>query len=265
MNIDVLLICYLLVILIFFIGANLMKKTTLMILILMLVFSATTFSQKKKPAQTQTQSIELKTKMDTLSYSLGMQFAKDLMQNNVAINPEIFSKALADILNKNNPSLSDDQVQEAITNLNNDLRQKDMENQKVKSEENLKKANEFLQKSSQQAGVKVTPSGLQYKEILAGTGATPKPEDTVEVHYTGKLIDGKVFDSSVERGQTIKFPLNQVIKGWTEGLQMMKEGGKAMLFIPPDLGYGDRGAGGVIGPNEALIFEVELIKVFKKN
>ncbi len=242
-----------------------MKKTAILILTLMLVFSTTAFSQKKKPTQSQTQSIELKSKMDTLSYSLGMQFGKDLMQNNVAINPEIFSKALADILNKNIPLLSDDQVQEAIMNLNNELRQKDMENQKVKSEENLQRATEFLQKNSQQAGVKVMPSGLQYKEIVAGNGAAPKAEDTVEVHYTGKLIDGKVFDSSVERGQTIKFPLNQVIKGWTEGLQLMKEGGKALLFIPPDLGYGDRGAGGVIGPNEALIFEVELIKVFKKN
>lgn len=234
-------------------------------LTIMLVFSTTMYSQKKKPTQAQTQNIELKTKVDTLSYSLGMQFGKDLMQNNVQINPEIFSKALADILNKNIPLLSDEQVQEAIMNLNNELRQKDMENQKVISEGNLQKAKEFLQKNSQQAGVKVTPSGLQYKEIVAGTGITPAAEDTVEVHYTGKLIDGKVFDSSVERGQTIKFPLNQVIKGWTEGLQLMKEGGKAMLFIPPDLGYGDRGAGGVIGPNEALIFEVELIKVFKKN
>lgn len=242
-----------------------MKKTAILVLAMVLVFTTTTFSQKKKPILTQPQSIELKTKMDTLSYSLGMQFGKDLMQNNVAINPEIFSKALTDILNKNNPLLSDDQVQAAIMNLNNELREKDMENQKKMSDANLNKAKEFLQKNSQQAGVKVTSSGLQYKELVAGTGISPKAEDTVEVHYTGKLIDGKVFDSSVERGQTIKFPLNQVIKGWTEGLQLMKEGGKAMLFIPPDLGYGDRGAGGVIGPNEALIFEVELIKVFKKN
>lgn len=242
-----------------------MKKTAILILAMVLVFTTTTFSQKKKPTQTQSQSIELKTKMDTLSYSLGMQFGRDLMQNNVAINPEIFSKALTDMLNKNIPLLTDDQVQEAIMNLNNELREKEMENQKKMSEANLNKAKEFLQKNSQQAGVKVTSSGLQYKELVAGTGISPKAEDTVEVHYTGKLIDGKVFDSSVERGQTIKFPLNQVIKGWTEGLQLMKEGGKAMLFIPPDLGYGDRGAGGVIGPNEALIFEVELIKVFKKN
>jgi len=252
-----------LVILIFLIGANLMKKTAILILTIMLVFTSTTFSQKKKPTTPPT--IELKTKTDTLSYSLGMQFGKDLMQNEVKIDPEIFVKALKDVLENTVPLLSDEQVQQAIMNLNNELRQKDMEKQQAMSSENLKKAQEFLQKNSQQAGVKVTPSGLQYKEITPGTGIQPKAEDTVEVHYTGKLIDGKVFDSSVERGQTIKFPLNQVIKGWTEGLQLMKEGGKSILYIPPDLGYGERGAGGVIGPNEALIFEVELIKVYKKN
>lgn len=240
-----------------------MKKTAILMLTMMLVITTTTFSQKKKTAQTQ--NIELKTKMDTLSYSLGVQFGKDLMQNNVKINPDIFSKALSDVINSRLIFLSDEQVQEAIMNLNNELRQKDMEKQQMMAQENLNKAKEFLQKNSQQPGVKVTPSGLQYKEMVAGKGITPTAEDTVEVHYTGKLLDGRVFDSSVERGQTIKFPLNQVIKGWTEGLQLMKEGGKAILYIPSELGYGDRGAGGVIGPNEALIFEVELIKVFKKN
>lgn len=240
-----------------------MKKTAILILTLMLVFTSTTFSQKKKP--TVSSNLELKTKIDTLSYSLGMQFGRDLLQNEVKINPDIFIKGLKDVLESTIPLLSDDQVQQAIMNLNNELRQKDMEKQQEISSENLKKAKEFLQKNSQQAGVKVTPSGLQYKEITPGTGIQPKAEDTVEVHYTGKLINGTVFDSSIERGQTLKFPLNQVIKGWTEGLQLMKEGGKSILYIPPDLGYGERGAGGVIGPNEALIFEVELIKVYKKN
>lgn len=111
-------------------------------------------------------------------------------------------------------------------------------------------------------GYTTTASGLKYKVVKEGTGAMPKAEDTVEVHYTGKLLDGTVFDSSVERGQTISFPLNGVIKGWTEGLQLMKEGAKYEFIIPSYLAYGERGTpGGPIGPNATLYFEVELFKV----
>lgn len=111
-------------------------------------------------------------------------------------------------------------------------------------------------------GYTTTASGLKYKVVKEGTGAMPKAEDTVEVHYTGKLLDGTVFDSSVERGETISFPLNGVIKGWTEGLQLMKEGAKYEFIIPPYLAYGERGTpGGPIGPNATLYFEVELFKV----
>jgi FKBP-type peptidyl-prolyl cis-trans isomerase FklB len=119
----------------------------------------------------------------------------------------------------------------------------------------------FLDKNKSAEGVKVTASGLQYKIIKEGTGKSPKATDNVTVHYTGKLIDGTVFDSSIQRGQPATFGLNQVIAGWTEGLQLLKEGGKAILYIPYNLGYGERGAGGQIPPFSALIFEVELIKV----
>ena len=125
----------------------------------------------------------------------------------------------------------------------------------------MKKANEFLAENAKKPGVKTTASGLQYKIIKEGTGKRPTDKDTVKVHYTGKLIDGKVFDSSVQRGQPVEFPLGGVIKGWTEGLKLIKEGGKIMLFIPPELGYGARGAGQTIPPNSALIFEVELLEV----
>lgn len=238
-----------------------MKKTAILILTILLVANATTFSQVKTKTK---KTIVLKNSTDTLSYSLGMQFGKDLMQNNVRINPDIFIEAMKTILNNGLPLLTEEQAQESIMNLNNELRQKETEMQQKISRENLEKASAFLQKNSMEPGVKVTASGLQYKEVVPGTGISPTAEDTVEVHYTGKLINGQVFDSSIDRGQTIKFPLNQVIKGWTEGLQLMKEGGKSILYIPPALGYGERGAGGVIGPNEALIFEVELIKVYKK-
>lgn len=125
----------------------------------------------------------------------------------------------------------------------------------------LAKGEKFLEDNAKKDGVKVTASGLQYKVITEGTGRSPKATDTVEVHYEGTLIDGKVFDSSYRRKESIEFPLNQVIAGWTEGVQLMKEGAKFRFFIPSKLAYGSRGAGRDIGPNEALIFDVELIKV----
>lgn len=125
----------------------------------------------------------------------------------------------------------------------------------------LAKGEKFLEDNAKKEGVTVTASGLQYKVITPGTGKSPQATDTVEVHYEGTLIDGTVFDSSYRRGESIEFPLNRVIPGWTEGVQLMQEGGKYRFFIPSRLAYGPRGAGGVIGPNQALIFDVELIKV----
>jgi len=123
------------------------------------------------------------------------------------------------------------------------------------------KGEKFLEDNAKKDGVTVTASGLQYKVITPGTGKSPKATDTVEVHYEGTLIDGTVFDSSYRRKESIEFPLNGVIAGWTEGVQLMQEGAKYRFFIPSKLAYGSRGAGGVIGPNQALIFDVELIKV----
>lgn len=125
----------------------------------------------------------------------------------------------------------------------------------------LAKGEKFLEDNAKKEGVKVTPSGLQYLVITEGSGKSPKATDTVEVHYEGTLINGTVFDSSYRRKESIEFPLNRVIAGWTEGVQLMKEGAKYRFFIPSKLAYGSRGAGRDIGPNEALIFDVELIKV----
>ena len=128
-------------------------------------------------------------------------------------------------------------------------------------EEQVSESKSFLEENKDKPGITVTDSGLQYKVLLEGTGKSPSATDTVTVHYEGTLTDGTKFDSSYDRGTPLSFPLNQVIKGWTEGLQLMKEGGKYKFFIPSELAYGPRGAGGVIGPNEDLIFTVELIRV----
>lgn len=127
--------------------------------------------------------------------------------------------------------------------------------------ENMKKGAAFLNENKKKEGVHVTSSGLQYKILQEGTGKSPKATDTVRVHYRGTTIEGREFDSSYRRGEPIEFPLNGVIKGWTEGLQLMKEGGKAELYIPSNLAYGPNGAGSAIGPNETLIFVVELLEV----
>ncbi|MEQ1860115.1 MAG: FKBP-type peptidyl-prolyl cis-trans isomerase [Chthoniobacteraceae bacterium] len=125
----------------------------------------------------------------------------------------------------------------------------------------LERGQKYLKDNSTKEGVKTTASGLQYKMVKEGTGRTPTATETVVVHYKGTTIDGKEFDSSYKRGEPAEFPLNRVIPGWTEGLQLVKEGGKALLYIPSELAYGKRGAGGDIGPDETLIFEVELLKI----
>ncbi len=131
----------------------------------------------------------------------------------------------------------------------------------VMAESPIEKGEKYLAENAKKEGVKTTASGLQYKVLKEGEGKTPKATDTVQVHYRGTLLDGTEFDSSIKRGEPAEFPLNRVIKGWTEGVQLMKEGSKYQFVIPPQLAYGDRGAGGPIGPNETLIFEVELLKI----
>ena len=131
----------------------------------------------------------------------------------------------------------------------------------VMAQSSLEDGQRFLKENAEKQGVKTTPSGLQYKVLSEGSGKSPKATDVVVVNYRGTLINGKEFDSSYKAGQPIEFPLNRVIPGWTEGVQLMKEGAKFEFFIPSNLAYGPRGAGGVIGPDETLIFEVELLKV----
>ena len=192
--------------------------------------------------------------MDSVSYSLGVLFAQNFKSGEkITIDADAMAKGFSDAVN--GTELIKMEKANAI------FSQYMAENSKKKFAGALEQGQKFLAENGKRPSVKTTASGLQYEVIKEGTGVMPKATDKVTVHYHGTLLNGKVFDSSVERGQPIDFPVNGVIQGWQEGLQLMKEGAKWKFFIPSELAYGERGAGGDIGPYEALIFEVELIKI----
>jgi FKBP-type peptidyl-prolyl cis-trans isomerase FklB len=196
---------------------------------------------------------------DPKSYALGFQIGKDMASSGLGAEDFDLKELLdgfTDGLN-DKAKLNDQQIQQAMTTLQERVKSKMID----KSRKNLEKANEFLKTNKDKEGVQTTKSGLQYLSLQAGKGKTPTLTSTVKVHYEGKLLSGKVFDSSIARGEPIEFPVNGVIPGWTEALQRMKVGDKWKLFIPPGLAYGERGAGADIGPNELLVFEVELLDV----
>lgn len=202
--------------------------------------------------------------MDKLSYALGMSMGHNFKGSGIkAINADDFAAGVAAVYDGTKPAMSYDEakriVQDFFTNL-----EKEMQAEAAKAgAENLKIGEAFLSENAKREGVTTTASGLQYEVIRKGAGDRPAASDRVEVHYTGKLIDGTVFDSSVERGVPATFGVTQVIPGWVEALQLMREGDKWRLYIPSALAYGENGAGGVIGPNMTLIFDVELLRVIK--
>lgn len=204
----------------------------------------------------------LKTEKDSLSYAFGVFYGNVFQQNGLEeVNFDAFSKGAQDGFSKD--SADDKFTREgAMEFINNYFQKMEMK----KAAENLEKGNKFLEENKTKDGVIVDSSGLQYKVLTEGNGAQPKETDVVKVHYHGTLIDGTVFDSSVERGEPAQFPLDRVIRGWTIGVQKMKVGSKYMLYIPADLGYGmNVRPGGKLGPNETLIFEVELLDIVKEN
>lgn len=205
--------------------------------------------------------VKLQTKTDSISYAIGMDVAVNLKSQNIEVNPEAMAKGLIDLIKGNKVVIADSVKVKIIEDFQMEHQKKQEEQAAKQAEENKKAGQEFLDKNKSKAGVKVTASGLQYEVIKEGTGKAPTLNSKVTVHYEGKLVDGKIFDSSYERNEPITFPLNGVIQGWQEGLQLMKEGSTYMLYIPSALGYGERGAGQVIPGNATLIFKVELIKV----
>ena len=193
--------------------------------------------------------------MDKISYAIGLSMGQNLLGSGVTkMEYSDLAEGIKDVLEKQQPKISYQEAQTILGKFFQELEEKIAGEQKAAGEK-------FLEENKKREGVKVTPSGLQYEVVEATIGQKPKATDTVKVHYEGTLIDGTVFDSSYKRGEPISFGLNQVIAGWTEGVQLMSVGSKYKLYIPYNLGYGAQGAGGSIPPYSALIFTVELLAI----
>ncbi|WP_226703458.1 FKBP-type peptidyl-prolyl cis-trans isomerase [Microbulbifer elongatus] len=216
--------------------------------------------------------IKLESQEQKVSYIIAEDMANRLKSQEVALDPNIVAMALNDVASGRESRLSEEEKQEVIKVFQESMQAKQKELMakqeaefKASADKNLEEGKKFLEENAKKEGVQTTDSGLQYKVITAGTGASPTETSVVEVDYKGTLIDGTEFDSSYKNGKPVQFPVNGVIKGWTEALQLMKEGAKWELYIPSDLAYGPGGAGGLIGPNATLIFEVELHKADASN
>lgn len=203
--------------------------------------------------------------MDKLSYALGMSMGHNFKGTGIkTLNSADFAAGVASVYDGVKPEMTFDEAKRIVNEYFAKLEAEMQAEAAKQGEVNRKNGEVFLTENAKREGIKVTESGLQYEVLESGKGDSPKASDNVEVHYTGKLVDGTVFDSSVERGVPASFGVTQVIPGWVEALQLMHEGDKWRLYIPSDLAYGPNGAGGVIGPNMTLIFDVELLRVIKK-
>lgn len=215
----------------------------------------------QSPAPKSQSPLVLTTDKDKTSYALGLSIGKGLRRDSVEVEPKIFLRGLEDAMAGGKTLLTDEEAQAAMNALQNDLRKAQGERMQQAAEKNKAAGEAFLAANKTKDGVVTLPSGLQYKILQEGTGPKPTASDSVVCNYRGTLIDGTEFDSSYKRGQPATFPVGQVIKAWTEALQLMPVGSKWQLFIPSELGYGARGAGADIGPNATLIFEVELLSI----
>ena len=225
---------------------------------------STSTTAKKAPVTTRsTTALALKTQKDKASYALGMKIGSDLRKQgvNASVDPAVAARGFKDALAGTKSQLTDDEVRAALTQLQSQVREKQMAKAHEEGGAAQNAGEEFLAANKGKEGVVTLPSGMQYKILTAGSGPKPTASNTVSCNYKGTLLNGKEFDSSYKRGHPETFPVGGVIKGWTEALQLMPVGSKWQLFIPADLAYGDRGAGGDIGPGETLIFEVELLSI----
>ncbi len=204
------------------------------------------------------QEVAIESNQDSTSYAIGMDIATQFEKQSIDVNYMALVQGMKDYMDGN--AIFDEAKQkEVMMAFQQQLQQKQQEEQTMKAQENKTKSNAFLEENAKKEGIMITESGLQYEIIEPGSADKPKETDEVTVNYKGMLIDGTIFDSSYDRGEPATFPLNRVIKGWTEGLQLIGKGGKIKLYIPSDLAYGDQGAGATIPGGSALVFEVELL------
>ncbi len=213
---------------------------------------------------------ELKEEKDKISYVIGRDMGQNFKRQSIDVNPQVLAYAMKVALTDGKPLMTDEEAKETMMAFQKKMMEKQaasmqqhMAEMQAQGQTNKKESDAFLAENKKKEGIKTTASGLQYKVLKAGTGALPKATDTIVANYRGTLLNGTEFDSSYKRGQPATFALNQVIPGWTEALKMMKVGSKWQIFVPPTLGYGEHGAGGVIGPNATLIFEIELVDIKK--
>jgi len=228
-----------------------MKKTVAFALMLSIIAGVGLAQKKAAP----------KTEKEKVSYSFGVNLGKNIQLQGIEVNQELFIQGLRDALNKATPALSDSDMEATLSKFQQRMMTKMQEKQKVDSDKNKKEGEAFLAANKKKDGVITLASGLQYKVITMGNGPKPTATQKVKCNYRGTLIDGQEFDSSYKRGEPVEFPVNGVIKGWTEALQLMPVGSKWELFIPSNLAYGEGGAGQLIGPNATLVFEVELLSI----
>ena len=249
-----------------------MRLIKLFMVVLMML--SVVFAQSKKPATNkEAASVVLKTQGDSISYAIGQNIYMNLRDPLIQLNMTVLVESLKDA-SKTKSVLTQEQIMKVLTLLNTKMQEKQMAMQKAEEEQkrmemapliekNKREGAAFLNENKKKEGVVTTESGLQYKVITKGTGATPKETDKVKVHYKGTLLDGKVFDTSYDKNQPIEYPVNKFIKGWIEGLQLMPVGSKYQFFVPYDLGYGEMGSGEMIPPASVLTFEVELLEILK--
>lgn len=205
----------------------------------------------------------LKSQKEKFSYSMGVDTGQKLQNFPIEVDVDLFINGIKDVFSKSKILMTEKELQETLMDLQKEIKAKLEVRMKELGEKNKKEGDLFLAENKKKEGVVTLPSGLQYKVVKEGTGEKPTDADTVTVHYRGTLIDGTEFDSSYGRGNPATFPVKGVIPGWTEALKLIKEGAKWQVFIPSNLAYGERGSGPRIGPNAALIFEVELIAIQK--
>jgi FKBP-type peptidyl-prolyl cis-trans isomerase FklB len=228
-----------------------MKKLIAIALVL-LIFGSMVIAQKKGTP---------KTKKEKISYSIGVNIGKNMKTQGMDLDQGLLTQGIKDGLNSSKTAMSEKDIEATMTTFQQEMMGKMQTKQKVVGEKNAKEGEAFLAANKIKEGVVTLPSGLQYKILKSGDGSKPTKDQTVKCHYRGTLIDGTEFDSSYKRGEPTEFPVGQVIKGWTEALQLMPVGSKWQLFIPSDLAYGPNGAGQMIGPNATLIFDIELVSI----